>query len=198
MAGPPKHMAVHTPHVKVGVINNLKKFVGLDTHKYHQAPNQGIVHDGTKGGPGGGLVFKKSLHVGGIKGSGVIGQTAGRHHTGVGSQVNAEKIGSHSSIFKPSQIGAQKSVGSFHGAKGAQLSGVAIHPPHQKPQLNPCNILSTLSKVASTFAFICAKSHTIFGASLYSVDDDALKSASAFFAYSVCAARLSGSVRVSI
>lgn len=64
-------------------------------------------------------------------------------------RVGAANIGSHSPTQRPSPAGNQNNVGSFPGARGAQLSGVAIHPPHQNPQLNPSRMLSIYSRVSS-------------------------------------------------
>ena len=48
------------------------------------------------------------------------------HHqvTGTACHVNAENIGVHSHTFNQSQTGLPKTVGSCHGASGAQFSGV--------------------------------------------------------------------------
>jgi hypothetical protein len=74
------------------------------------------------------------------------GHTEGIHFHD-SNHVRAEKIGNHSSILIPSHIGCQKSTGSPHGAKGAQLRGVDIHHPNQ--QLNHSNRLSITSDTAS-------------------------------------------------
>jgi hypothetical protein len=134
LAGHPKHAATHIPHVSVGVTYNLKKFDGLSTHKYQPAP----VHE------------HHSLNR-------LIGHTDGQQTGQYGIQVIAEKTGSHSSILNQSQIGAQNKVGSPQGANGAQFNGVAIHHPHQNPQLNHCTILSTQTITSSIFSLISSK-----------------------------------------
>jgi len=63
--------------------------------------------------------------------------------------VSAENIGIHSQTLRPSPIGIPKSVGSFHGAKGAQLRGVAIQLQPPKPQLSPSISVSTSSDISS-------------------------------------------------
>jgi hypothetical protein len=134
LAGQPKHAATQNHHVKVGVANKRKKLEGLSIHKYQPAH-----------------VFEHhSLN-------GLGGQTAGQHIGQYWNQVKAENIGIHSSIFKPSPIGTQNRVGSHPGAKGAQLSGVAIQPHHQNPQLNHCIKLSTPANTWSIFSSISSK-----------------------------------------
>jgi hypothetical protein len=124
LAGQPKHAATPNHQVKVGVANKRKKFEGLSTPKYQ--PAHVSEHHSLKG---------------------LGGHTAGQHTGQYCNQVNAENIGIHSSIFKPSPIGVQNNVGSHPGAKGAQLRGVAIQPPQPKPQLNHCIKLSTPASI---------------------------------------------------
>jgi hypothetical protein len=56
-------------------------------------------------------------------------------------------------------MGEPKSVGSFPGASGAQLSGVAIHDPPQKPQLSHCISSSISSDISSIASFILSSAH---------------------------------------
>ena len=67
--------------------------------------------------------------------------------------VSQERIGIPSSTLSPSPIGIPKSVGSHHGASGAQFRGVAIqlHPP--KPQLSHSMTVSSSSEISSTVSF---------------------------------------------
>jgi hypothetical protein len=44
LAGAPKQAAIQNHQLNVGVINNLKKLVGLSIHKYHQAQSPGQHH----------------------------------------------------------------------------------------------------------------------------------------------------------
>gem|GEM_PF-5102872 len=74
--------------------------------------------------------------------SGLAGQTDGQQYGPYHCHVKAEKIGSHSPIFNPSNNGIPKRVGSFQGANGAQLRGEDIHHHHQNPQDNHANIVS--------------------------------------------------------
>ncbi len=134
LAGHPKQAATHIHPVNVGVTNKRKKFDGLSIHNWPQAhwPEHHSLN-------------------------GLIGHTAGPHIGPYCIHVKAEKTGSHSSIFNPSQIGAQNKVGSQPGAKGAQLSGVAIQPPQPKPQLSHWIILSTHVTTWSIFSFISSR-----------------------------------------
>jgi hypothetical protein len=103
IAGGQKHMEVHTPHVKVGVIDNLKKFKGYPVHNRHHA----------------------QIGAGGqMKGSGQIG---------VGKELLiAENTGNHSVTIKPSQTVFHINTGSFQGANGAQFNGVAKQEAFQQ------------------------------------------------------------------
>jgi hypothetical protein len=120
LAGQPKHTAIPNPHVRVGVANTLTKFVAEFVPSFHPA------HAGQPHLPSNLLVD--------------IGYTVGtsKHpeEVYIDLPVKAENTGTHSDTFNPSQIGEPNNVGSFQGARGAQLSGVAIqdHPP--KPQLS--------------------------------------------------------------
>jgi hypothetical protein len=121
LAGQPKHIAVHTHHVKVGVTNNLKKLVGESTHIVHHAHgHQQVGH--------------------GLNSKGLAGQTVGIQHGEVQqticNHVNHEKTGSHSSTFSQSQISFHINTGSFHGANGAQFNGEAKHEASPNQQLN--------------------------------------------------------------
>jgi len=135
LAGPPKQAANHTPPVKVGVINNLKKFVGFQVHI---EPHAQFHEHHTP--------------------FGLIGKNTGKHPAlPKFFQVIAENTGIHSHIFKPSQIGLPNNVGSLHGAKGAQFIGLAIHHAAQNPQLNDSSTFLITFKYASVFLFICHK-----------------------------------------
>lgn len=119
LAGQPKHTAIPNPPVSVGVANTRTKFVAAFVHKLPPAPGP------PQNGPG-------------INVAEVAGYTDGRQHGDrpqlVCLPVSAENTGTHSDTLSQSQIGEPNSVGSFHGARGAQFSGVAIHdqPPNQQ------------------------------------------------------------------
>ena len=123
IAGQPKQTAIPNHPVSVGVANILTVFVGAQVPSFHHADF----------GP----------HFGhGTNQRGEAGQTAGTQIGGVVPvagiciQVREEKIGNHSSTLSPSPIGFPNNTGSLHGARGAQLSGVAIHHPQPNPQPN--------------------------------------------------------------
>jgi hypothetical protein len=83
----------------------------------------------------------------GIKVALFLGYTEGRQHGlfphVVCLPVSAENTGIPSPTLSPSHIGIPKSVGSFQGARGAQLSGFAKQLPPQKPQENHSRRVST-------------------------------------------------------
>ena len=86
-AGAQKHADNHTHPVKVGVTDNLKKFVGEFIQRYQ--PAQSIQK----------YVFEHADQIAEDE----TGQTVGigtQAGTYIGIQVNAENIGIHSSIFK--------------------------------------------------------------------------------------------------
>ena len=92
---------------------------------------------------------------------GLIGHIIGIHHTnGSIIPVRAEKIGTHSFTLSQSHIGIPNNVGSFHGASGAQLRGLAIHQPHQKPQPSPSIIVSICSEASSALSSSSASQST--------------------------------------
>lgn len=72
-------------------------------------------------------------------------------------QFIAENIGSPSHTYNPSHIGIQKSVGSFHGARGAQFRGIEIQLPPQNQHESPAKIVSIPAKISSTFPFILSR-----------------------------------------
>jgi hypothetical protein len=124
--------------VRVGVTKSLTKFV--DEFEPHLGQIRPQAHDQIQPG--------RLLHGG--HGIGIQ-----NFHTFI--QLIAENIGIHSQILSPSQIVIQKSVRSCHGARGARLIGVFIHPGHPNQQLSQARIVSIHSIIFSIFWSILSK-----------------------------------------
>lgn len=142
IAGAPKHTAIHPAPVRVGVTNSLTKFVGEVTPRDPPAPGHQQAGQG-------------------IKVAEFAGYTDGRQH-GLVPQlvclpVRAENTGIPSFTLSPSPIGIPNNVGSFPGASGAQLRGLAKQLPPPNQQLSH-SISWSISHEISSIAPLIASS----------------------------------------
>lgn len=143
LAGHPKHTAIPKPPVRVGVANTLTKLVAEFVPSLQPAP-AGHPHRPSN------LFVDIGYAVGTSKQPELVY---------IDLQVNAENIGTPSQTLRPSPIGFPNNVGSFHGASGAQLRGVAIHEPPQNPQLSHCISSSISSDISSIASLILSRAH---------------------------------------
>lgn len=144
IAGHQKHTAIHPAQVRVGVTNIRTKFVGEVVQS--DQPAHGHQQNGH-----------------GTKVAELAGYTDGRQHGLVPHevclQVRAENTGTPSLTLRPSHTGIPKRVGSFHGARGAQLRGFAKQLPPPNQQLSHSIISSISAAISSTLALILLIAH---------------------------------------
>lgn len=121
-------------------MTNIRRlFIFESMPKYHPAPglNEEFPHALPFGYPH--ATQNEFAHIG------LAGHTKGiprvqievPQYIGIGIQVSAAKIGIHSSALSPSHTDCQRTTGSFPGASGAQLIGIARHHHPPNPQASP-------------------------------------------------------------